>query len=67
MQAGLYFGYLGLVEGLVARMREELGGSAKIVATGGQASLLLGDSSFVDHLDPWLTLTGLRLLYERNL
>jgi len=48
-------------------MREELGGSAKIVATGGQASLLLGDSSFVDHLDPWLTLTGLRLLYERNL
>ena len=66
MQAGLYFGYLGLVEGLVARMREELGGSPKVIATGGQAGLLLADSSLVDHLDPWLTLTGLRILYERN-
>jgi len=66
MQAGLYFGYLGLVEGLVTRLRDELGGSAKVIATGGQADLLLADSALVDHLDPWLTLTGLRLLYERN-
>jgi type III pantothenate kinase len=66
MQSGLYYGYLGLVEGLVERMRGELGGAPKVVATGGLAGLLLGDSSLVDHLDPWLTLTGLRILYERN-
>ncbi len=67
MQAGLYYGYLGLVEGLVKRMREELGGSPKVVATGGLAGLLLAESALVDHLDPWLTLTGLRILHERNL
>jgi type III pantothenate kinase len=66
MQSGLYFGYLSLVEGLVARMREELDGSPKVIATGGLASLLLAGSRLVDHLDPWLTLTGLRILYERN-
>ncbi len=67
MQAGLYFGYLGLVEGLVARMREELGGNPKVVATGGLAGMLLSGSTLVDHVDPLLTLTGLRILYERNL
>ena len=67
MQSGLFFGYLGLVEGLVTRMRDDLGGNPKVIATGGLASLLLADSSLVDHLDPWLTLTGLRILYERNL
>ena len=67
MQAGTYFGYLGLVEGLVARMREELGGNPKVIATGGLASLLLAGSEVVDHLDPLLTLIGLRILYERNL
>ena len=67
MQSGLYYGYLGLVEGLVARLREELGGTPKVIATGGLAALLLAGSSVVDHLDPLLTLTGLRMLYERNL
>jgi type III pantothenate kinase len=67
MQSGLYYGYLGLVEGLVGRMREELGGTPKVIATGGLAGLLLAGSSVVDHLDPLLTLTGLRMLYERNL
>ncbi len=67
MQAGLYFGYLGLVEGLVARMREELGGNPKVIATGGLAGMLLTGSSVVDQVDPLLTLTGLRILYERNL
>ena len=66
MQSGLYFGYLGLVEGMVARMKVELGGSPTVVATGGLATLLLGGSSLVDHVDPLLTLTGLRILYERN-
>jgi type III pantothenate kinase len=66
MQSGLYYGYLGLVEGIVARMRTELGGQAKVVATGGLAQLLLAESAVVDHVDPLLTLTGLRILFERN-
>ena len=66
MQSGLYFGYLSLVEGLVARMRKELDGSPKVIATGGLANLLLAGSTIVDRVDPLLTLTGLRILYERN-
>ncbi len=66
IQAGLYYGYLGLVEGLVARIREELGGEPVVVATGGLAPLLLTGSTVVDHVDPLLTLTGLRILYDRN-
>jgi len=66
MQAGLYYGYLSLVEGVVARMRVELGGKAAVVATGGLAQLLLTESTAVDHVDPLLTLTGLRILFERN-
>jgi type III pantothenate kinase len=66
MQAGLFYGYLGLVEGVVARMRAELGGRAAVVATGGLAQLLLADSTAVDQVDPLLTLTGLRILFERN-
>ncbi len=66
MQAGLFFGYLSLVEGIVARMRAELGGRAAVVATGGLAELLLTESTAVDHVDPLLTLTGLRILFERN-
>ncbi len=66
MQAGLYYGYLSLVEGVVARMRVELGGRATVVATGGLAQLLLTESTAVDHVDPLLTLTGLRILFERN-
>ncbi|MBI4572487.1 MAG: type III pantothenate kinase [candidate division NC10 bacterium] len=66
MQAGLYYGYLSLVEGVVARMRAELGGQVAVVGTGGLARLLLTESTAVDHVDPLLTLTGLRILFERN-
>lgn len=66
MQAGLYYGYLSLVEGVVARMRAELGGRATAIATGGLAQLLLTESTTVDRVDPLLTLTGLRILFERN-
>jgi type III pantothenate kinase len=66
MQAGLFYGYLSLVEGVVARMRAELGGRATVIATGGLAQLLLAESAAVDHVDPLLTLTGLRILFERN-
>ena len=66
MQAGLFYGYLSLVEGVVARMRVELGDRATVIATGGLAQLLLAESTAVDRVDPLLTLTGLRILFERN-
>lgn len=66
IQAGLYYGYLGLVSEIVRRTRAELGGKAVVVATGGLSHLILAEADFVDHVDPRLTLTGLRLLYERN-
>ena len=66
MQSGLFYGYLGLVDGVVRRMQQEMGGTTVVVATGGLAHLILADSETVDRVDPLLTLTGLRLLYERN-
>ncbi len=67
MQSGLFFGYLGLVEGIVTRMREEMGDDPIVIGTGGLAHLILAESSSVKHVDPLLTLTGLRIIYERNL
>lgn len=66
IQSGLYFGYVGLVDALAARCKEELGGSAKVVATGGLAQLLGEDCHTIEEVDPFLTLRGLVLLYERN-
>ncbi len=66
MQSGLLFGYVGLVEGMVARFRVELGAGMKVVATGGLASLVAAETSTIDAVDPWLTLEGLRLIWERN-
>ncbi len=67
MQSGLFYGYLGLVEGIVRRMLEEMGSESVVVATGGLAHLILAESRSVHHVDPLLTLTGLRIIYERNL
>lgn len=67
MQAGMYYGYLGLVEGIVTRMKAEMEGDPVVVATGGLSHLILAESKLVQHVDPLLTLTGLRILYERNL
>ncbi len=66
MQAGIVYGAVGMVDGIVRRMKEEMGGSPKVVATGGLASLLADESSEIDVHDPDLTLEGLRIVYERN-
>jgi type III pantothenate kinase len=66
MQSGLILGYVGLIEGLVGRIRAELGGRAKVIATGGLAPLLAHETSIIETVDPMLTLEGLRLIYELN-
>ena len=65
MQSGLLFGYVGLVEGLVARFRAELGPEMKVIATGGLARLIAAETDVIDAVEPWLTLEGLRLIWER--
>ncbi len=67
MQSGLLFGYVGLVEGIVARFRAELGPDMKVIATGGLAPLIAAETDVIDAVDPWLTLEGLRLIWEMNL
>ncbi len=66
MEAGLFYGYVGMVEGLVKRMDAELGGNAICVATGGLADLIAPETSLIHHVDPDLTLHGLRIVWERN-
>jgi type III pantothenate kinase len=66
MQSGIYWGYVGLVEGLVARIRTEFGSGMKTVATGGLAPLFEGSTPALETVDPGLNLWGLRLIYELN-
>ncbi len=66
MQSGLLFGYVGLVEGMVARFKAELGPQTRVVATGGLAELVACETGVIDVVDPWLTLHGLRIIYELN-
>jgi type III pantothenate kinase len=66
MQSGLYFGYLGLVDGILARMKREVEGIKRVIATGGLASLFQEDSEFIDEVDPELTLKGLKIIWDRN-
>jgi type III pantothenate kinase len=66
MQSGIIFGYVGLVEGIVARIQQELGEKAKVVATGGYAELIAKETKVIDVVNPDLTLMGLRLIYLMN-
>jgi len=67
LQAGLYYGYLGLIDGILERLIAELGDEVKVVATGGLAALMGGGSKYIREVDDLLTLEGLRIIYERNL
>ena len=66
MESGLFYGYVGMVEGLVRRMSDELGGHAMCIATGGLAEVIAPETSLIEHVDPDLTLQGLRIVWERN-
>ena len=66
MQAGIYYGYVGLVDGILERLLAEIPGVKMIVATGGQADLIASGSRYIRETDPQLTLFGLKLIYERN-
>jgi type III pantothenate kinase len=66
MQSGIIFGYIGLIEGLIRRIEQELGSKAKVIATGGQAHLLAHEIPVIQIVNPDLTLVGLRLIYEMN-
>jgi type III pantothenate kinase len=66
MQSGIYFGYLGLVDGILARIRSEVPDLKTVIATGGLATLFAEESEHIDDVDPELTLKGLKIIYDRN-
>src|SRR5580692_10430070 len=66
MESGLFWGYVGMVEGLVRRMSDELGGNAVCIATGGLADVIAPETALIQHVDADLTLHGLRIVWERN-
>jgi len=66
IQSGIIYGYAGLVDGVVARMKAETGTDPKVIASGGQASLIAQVTNSIEEVNPLLTLQGLRSLYERN-
>lgn len=66
MQSGIVFGYVGLIEGIVARMKEEIGQESKVIGTGGYADLIARETKVIDIVNPDLTLQGLRIIFEMN-
>jgi type III pantothenate kinase len=66
MQSGLYFGYIGLVENLIGRMKDEMNCNPKVIATGGFAEWIVGGTPMINRVDPYLTLEGLKTIYEMN-
>lgn len=67
MQAGILYGYVGMVEGIVKRMKEQSKERPMVIATGGLSGLIASESNMIDIVDPFLTLKGLKLIYKRNL
>lgn len=66
MQSGIYWGYVGLIEGIIRRIMQEYGMQMKVVATGGLASLFYKEMDIIEYLEPDLTMVGLQMIYERN-
>ncbi|TMB97267.1 MAG: type III pantothenate kinase [Chloroflexi bacterium] len=66
MQSGIIFGYVGLIEGIVGRMKAELGEDAKVIGTGGYAAIIARETSIIDSVNPDLTLQGLRIIHDLN-
>jgi type III pantothenate kinase len=66
IQSGLLFGYVGLVEGMVVRFRAELGPKMKVIGTGGLAEIIAKETEVIEILAPWLTLDGLKIVWELN-
>ena len=66
MQSGLLFGYVSLVEGMVVRFREELGDGMRVIATGGLARIIAAETDSIEIVAPWLTLDGLRMIWDLN-
>jgi type III pantothenate kinase len=66
MQAGIIFGYVGLIDGMVNRIKKEMGGDPMVIATGGLAPVIASESETIDAVDTYLTLEGLRIIYRKN-
>jgi type III pantothenate kinase len=66
IESGLFWGYVGMVEGIIRRMSDELGGNALCVGTGGLAEMIAPETPLIQHVDPDLTLYGLRIVWHRN-
>jgi type III pantothenate kinase len=66
LQSGLLYGYAGVVDSMVGRIREELGPEARVVATGGLAGRVANETSTIESVEPFLTLEGLKIIYEKN-